>query len=89
MHLLDVCSIFDFDFIIAYVRFWIDVIHCYWSREKKEDLLDPPIIVVCTNTDRYKVNMKTTSEHITNVSRNIREIKTISCRDARQFDKNT
>ncbi|XP_052074213.1 probable serine/threonine-protein kinase pats1 [Mytilus californianus] len=38
----------------SYVRFWIDVIHCYWSSRETEGRLDPPIIVVCTNTDKYK-----------------------------------
>ncbi|CAC5370018.1 unnamed protein product [Mytilus coruscus] len=35
------------------VSFWFDVIHCYWSTTKK-DRLDPPIIVVCTNEDKFK-----------------------------------
>ncbi|VDI67387.1 Hypothetical predicted protein [Mytilus galloprovincialis] len=36
-----------------YVCFWFDAIHCYWSTTKK-GRLDPPIIVVCTNEDRFK-----------------------------------
>ncbi|CAC5403711.1 unnamed protein product [Mytilus coruscus] len=43
-----------FDESASYVRFWIDVIHCYWSSRETEGRLDPPIIVVCTNTDKYE-----------------------------------
>ncbi|XP_076084377.1 uncharacterized protein LOC143055119 [Mytilus galloprovincialis] len=43
----------DFEGSAEYVCFWFDVIHCYWSTTKK-GRLDPPIIVVCTNEDRFK-----------------------------------
>ncbi|XP_071141746.1 probable serine/threonine-protein kinase roco6 [Mytilus edulis] len=36
-----------------YVSFWFDAIHCYWSTAI-EGRLDPPIIVVCTNEDKFK-----------------------------------
>ncbi|CAG2209593.1 unnamed protein product [Mytilus edulis] len=43
----------DFQDTAQYVRFWFDAIHCYWSTSK-ENRLDPPIIVVCTNEDKIK-----------------------------------
>ncbi|CAG2249013.1 unnamed protein product [Mytilus edulis] len=43
----------DFEGSAEYVCFWFDAIHCYWSTTKK-GRLDPPIIVVCTNEDRFK-----------------------------------
>ncbi|XP_063417029.1 probable serine/threonine-protein kinase roco6 [Mytilus trossulus] len=43
----------DFQDTAQYVRFWFDAIHCYWSTTK-ENRLDPPIIVVCTNEDKIK-----------------------------------
>ncbi|CAC5355627.1 unnamed protein product [Mytilus coruscus] len=43
----------DFEDSAQYVRFWFDAIHCYWSTSKK-GRLDPPIIVVCTNEDKFK-----------------------------------
>lgn len=41
---------------IEHVSFWFDTIHCYCSTMKK-GRLDPPIIVVCTNEDQFKVNL--------------------------------
>ncbi|XP_052075374.1 probable serine/threonine-protein kinase roco6 [Mytilus californianus] len=43
----------NFEDSAQYVRFWFDVIHCYWSTRVK-GRLDPPIIVVCTNEDKFK-----------------------------------
>ncbi|CAC5411135.1 unnamed protein product [Mytilus coruscus] len=43
----------DFEDSTQYVNFWFDAIHCYWSTTKK-GRLDPPIIVVCTNEDKFK-----------------------------------
>ncbi|VDI30733.1 Hypothetical predicted protein [Mytilus galloprovincialis] len=43
----------NFEDSAQYVRFWFDAIHCYWSTTKR-GRLDPPIIVVCTNEDRFK-----------------------------------
>lgn len=37
-----------------YVSFWFDAIHCYWSTANR-GRLDPPIIVVCTKEDQFKV----------------------------------
>ncbi|VDI15912.1 Hypothetical predicted protein [Mytilus galloprovincialis] len=43
----------NFEDSTQYVRFWFDAIHCYWSTTKRGQL-DPPIIVVCTNEDKFK-----------------------------------
>ncbi|XP_076084380.1 uncharacterized protein LOC143055122 [Mytilus galloprovincialis] len=43
----------DFEGSAEYVCFWFDAIHCYWSTTRK-GRLDPAIIVVCTNEDRFK-----------------------------------
>ncbi|CAG2192036.1 unnamed protein product [Mytilus edulis] len=44
----------NFEDSTQYVRFWFDAIHCYWSTTKRGQL-DPPIIVVCTNEDKFKI----------------------------------
>ncbi|CAG2230044.1 unnamed protein product [Mytilus edulis] len=58
----------DFDSAAEYVRFWFNSIHCYrpidpvmsTTNFKIRRQLDPPVIVVCTNEDKVKVN---TSSH--------------------------
>ncbi|XP_063405793.1 probable serine/threonine-protein kinase roco6 [Mytilus trossulus] len=47
----------NFESSAQYVSFWFDAIHCYWSTTI-EGRLDPPIIVVCTNEDKFKTREK-------------------------------
>ncbi|XP_076108934.1 uncharacterized protein LOC143076921 [Mytilus galloprovincialis] len=67
----------DFEDSTQYVNFWFDAIHCYWSTTK-EDRLDPPIIVVCTNEDKLKGISEQKQRHELfeeNLRKNLREQK--------------
>lgn len=57
-----------------YVRFWFDAIHCYWSTTQK-NRLDPPIIVVCTKEDKFKVNMGILSKYASNITVDYKNVK--------------
>lgn len=57
-----------------YVRFWFDAIHCYWSTTQ-ENRLDPPIIVVCTKEDNFKVNMCIPSKHASYITVDYKNVR--------------
>ena len=47
---------------LGYIDFWLDTIHCYATTESDQsvdepplDKLEPPIIIVCTGTDKVEV----------------------------------
>jgi hypothetical protein len=48
---------------LGYIDFWLNTIHCYATTESPDqsvdeptlDKLEPPIIIVCTGTDKVEV----------------------------------
>ncbi|XP_071179589.1 uncharacterized protein [Mytilus edulis] len=66
----------DFEESAQYVRFWCDVIHCYWSTTAIKRWLEPAIVIVHTNKDNHKDELEQKKHHkkfIENIGRVLKE----------------